>query len=134
VHGHAGLEAVGGPVGAQRVRVREPLGHAGGRAPALHQPVDANGGERERPLVSVTAEPHEQRLLVEQPDAAGEGMDLQPALELDGQGHGDLSLAVALATHEQPVVARVRTGTAEIMRAEASELGGAKPAVAEHSE
>jgi hypothetical protein len=94
--------------------------------------VDADGGERERPLVSVTAEPHEQRLLVEQPDAAGEGMDLQPALELDGQGHGDLSLAVALATHEQPVVARVRTGTAEIMRAEASELGGAKPAVAEH--
>ena len=31
VHRDAGLEQVGGPVGAQRVRVREPLGHAGGQ-------------------------------------------------------------------------------------------------------
>ena len=130
----AGLEAVGGPVGAQRVRVREPLGHAGGRAAAAHEPVNSDGGEGERRLVAVTAEADEQRLLVEQPDTAGEGVDLQPRLErlLHRLGHGDLALAAAFPAHEQPVVPGVRSGTAEIAGAEASELGGAKPAVTEH--
>src|SRR5450755_4128986 len=74
VHGHPGLEAVRGPVGAQRVRVREPLRHARRQAAAAHEPMDADGGEGERLLVSVAAEPHEQGLLVEQPDPAGEGV------------------------------------------------------------
>ena len=43
--------------------------------------MDGDGGEGERLLVSVPTEPHEQRLLVQQPDAAGEGMDLQPRLK-----------------------------------------------------
>jgi hypothetical protein len=47
VHRHAGLEAMGGPVGAQRVRVQEPLEHAGGRAAAAHEPVHADGGQGE---------------------------------------------------------------------------------------
>jgi len=68
------------------VRVREPFGHAGGRAAATHEPVHADGGQGERLLVSVAAQPDEQGLLVEQPDAAGEGMDLEPGFErlLDG--------------------------------------------------
>ena len=94
------------PVGAQRVRVCEPLGDAGGRAAAAHEPVNSDGGEGERLLVSVTTKADEQRLLVEQPDATGKGVDLQPRLErlLDGQRPRDLALAAALATHEQPVV------------------------------
>jgi hypothetical protein len=78
----------------------------GGRAAAAREPVHADGAERERLLVSVTAEPHGQRLLVEQPDAAGEGVDLQPRLErlLHGQGHRDVALATAFVAHEQPVV------------------------------
>jgi hypothetical protein len=134
VHGHTGLEAVRGPVGAQRVRMREPLRHAGRRAAATHEAVHGDGGERARLLVSVTAEPHEQRLLIKQPDAAGEGMDLQPRLErlLHGQRHRDPALAPALPAHEQPVVPSIRTRTAEIASAEASELGGAKLAVTEH--
>jgi hypothetical protein len=109
VHRHAGLEAVRGPVGAQRVRVRQPLRHAGGRAAATHEPVHADSGQGEGLLVPVTAQPHEQGLLVEQPDAAGEGMDLQPRLErlLHGQRHRDLALATALAAHEQAIVPRV---------------------------
>jgi hypothetical protein len=106
VHRHARLEAVGRPVGTQRVRVRQPLRHAGSRAAATHEPMDANGREGKRLLVSVTAQPDEQGMLVQQPDAAGEGMDLQPSLErlLHSLGHGDLALAAALATHEQPIV------------------------------
>src|ERR1035438_5333981 len=107
--GTPGLEAVGGPVGTQRVRVREPLRHAGSRAAATHEPVNANGGEGERLLVSVTAEADEQRLLIEQPAAAGEGMDLQPRLErpLHSLGHRDLALATAFAAHEQAIVSGV---------------------------
>ena len=83
VHGHAGLEAVGGPVG---------------------EPMHGDSRERERLLMTVTAEPHEQGLLVEQPDPAGEGVDLQPRLKLllHGQRDGDLALAAALPAQEQP--------------------------------
>jgi hypothetical protein len=56
VNRDAGLETLGGPVGAQRVRVREPLGHAGGRAAAPHEPVYTDGGEGEGLLVTVAAE------------------------------------------------------------------------------
>jgi hypothetical protein len=49
---HARLQAVGGPIGAQRVRVRKPLGHPGGRAAAAYEPMDADGGEGERLLMS----------------------------------------------------------------------------------
>ena len=85
------------------MRVREPLGHAGGRAAATHEPVHADGGEGERLLVTVAAEADEQRLLVEQPDAAGERVDLQPRLErpLNRLGHRDLPLAPALPTDER---------------------------------
>jgi hypothetical protein len=48
VHRHARLETVRGPVGAQRVRVAEPLRHAGGRAAAANQSVHAAGGEGDR--------------------------------------------------------------------------------------
>jgi len=71
--------------------------------------VHGNGGEGERILVAVAAETHEQRLLVEQPDAASERMDGRPGLErlLDGLRDGDLALAAALAAHVQAVVAGV---------------------------
>jgi hypothetical protein len=45
--------------------VREPLRQASGRAAAAYEPVDADGGEGERLLVSVAAEPDEEGLLVE---------------------------------------------------------------------
>jgi hypothetical protein len=66
----------------------------------------------------------------------GEGVDLQPRLErlLHSLGHGDLALAPAFAAHEQAIVPGVGAGAAEITRAEAPQLGGAKPAVAEHSQ
>jgi hypothetical protein len=81
VHGHAGLEQVRGPVGAQRLRVREPLGHAGGCAAAAHEPVHADRGEGEGLFVTVAAEADEQGVLVEQGDPAGERVDVQPRLE-----------------------------------------------------
>jgi hypothetical protein len=64
--------------------------------------VNANGGEGQRLLVSVAAEADEQRLLIEQPDAACEGVDLQPRLErpLHSLGHRHLALATAFATYE----------------------------------
>ena len=40
----AGLEQVAGPVGPERVRVREPFGHPGGLALAAHEPVHGDGG------------------------------------------------------------------------------------------
>ena len=97
--GDAGLEEVGGPVGAERVRVREPLGYACRQTWPAHEPVRGDGGQGERLLVAVAAKAHEQRLLVEQPDATGERMDLEPGLEclLDGLGDGHLALAAALA-------------------------------------
>jgi hypothetical protein len=109
VHRHARLQAVRGPVGAQRVGVRKPLGHTGGRAAAAYESVDADGREGERLLVSVAAQPDKQTVLIQQPDPASEGMDLEPSLErlLHGQRHRDLALAPALAAHEQPVVAGV---------------------------
>jgi len=53
---------------------------------------------------------------------------------LHGQGQRDLALTTALPVHEQPIVSGVCTGTAQITGAEPSQLGGAKPAVAEHPE
>ena len=41
VHGHAGHEEMGGPVGLERVRMREPLGNTGGEAVAMHEPCTA---------------------------------------------------------------------------------------------
>jgi hypothetical protein len=84
------------------VRVREPLGDAGGRAAAAHESVHGDGGEGEGLFVSVAAEADEQRLLVEQSDAAGERMDLQPRLErlLHSLRHGDLAFAAAFAAYE----------------------------------
>ena len=63
--------------------------------------------------MTVTAEPHEQGLLVEQPDPAGEGVDLQPRLKLllHGQTDGDLALAAALPAQEQPPASVIREGS-----------------------
>jgi hypothetical protein len=63
--GDAGLEQVGGPVGPQGVRVREPIGDARGLAVAAHEAVHGDGGKGERLLIAVAAEAHEQWLLVE---------------------------------------------------------------------
>jgi hypothetical protein len=75
-------------------------------------------------------------MLVQQPDPTGEGVDLQPRIErlLHAQRHQDLALATALSAHEQAIVSGVCPGPAQITGAEASQLGAAKPAVAEHSE
>ena len=106
MHRRTGLQAAGGPVGAQRVRVREPLGYAGGRAAAAHEPVHGDGGQGERVLVPVAAKTNEQRVLIEQSDAAREGVDRRPRLErlLHLQGDRDLALAAAFPADEQPVV------------------------------
>ena len=74
VDGDAGLEKVGSPVGPERVRMRQPLGHPSGVAVATHEPVHGDGREGERLFAAVAAEAHEQRLLVEQPDPTGERM------------------------------------------------------------
>ena len=47
---NAGLEQVRGPVGPERVRVREPLRHARGQAQPPDEPVHGHCGERERIL------------------------------------------------------------------------------------
>ena len=109
VDGDAGLEEVGGPVGTERVRVCEPLGHACRQTVAAHEPVHGDRGEGERVLVAVAAEAHEQRLLIEQSGATRERMDGRPGLErlLDGFGDGDFALAAALAADVEAVVAGV---------------------------
>jgi hypothetical protein len=134
VHGHAGLEQVSGPVGPERMRVRQPLGHPGSLAVAAHEPVHGRGGEGQRLLVAVAAETYEQRLLVEQPDAAGERMHFEPGLEglLDGLGDRDLPLAAALAAHVEAVVTGVGARAAQVAGAQTAQLGGSQPAVAEH--
>jgi hypothetical protein len=81
VNGHAGLEQTGGPVGAERVRVGQALGHPGGQAAAAHQPVDGHSGEGERLLIAVAAQPHKEWLLVEQPNAARKRMHRRPRFE-----------------------------------------------------
>src|SRR5438552_9561348 len=113
------------------MRVREALRDTGGQARALDEPVHRNRGEGERLLVAVAAQAHEQRLLVEQPNLAREGMDLDPCLEglLDGLGHGDLAFAPALPADVEAVMAGVGPRTAQIPRAQTPELGRAQPAV-----
>jgi hypothetical protein len=117
VDGDAGLEAMRRPVGPEgvRVRVREPLGYARGRAAAPHEPVNTNSRQTQGLLVSVSAQTDEQRLLVKEPDPAGKGVDLHPRLErsLHSQRDGNLSLAAAFAAHEQSIVPRVGTRTAQ---------------------
>ena len=116
--------------------MREPLGHPSGQAVAAHEPVHRDGGEGERLLIAVAAEAHEQRLLVEQPDAAGERMDRSPRLErlLDGLGDGDLALTAALPAHVEAVVAGVGARAAQVPGAQAAQLGRAQPAVAQDAQ
>lgn len=91
---------------------------------AAHEAVHGDGGEEERRLVAVAAQTHEQRLLVEQADAAGERVHLEPRLELllHGLGDGDFPLAAAFAVHVEAVVARVAARTAQVTSALAAEL------------
>jgi hypothetical protein len=115
--------------------VRETLGRTGGQTRSAHESVYRHGGEGERLLVAVAAETDEQRLLVEQPDASRERVDLEPGLErglLDSVRDRHLALAAALAAHIQPVVAGVGPRTAQIAGAQAAEFGRAQPAVSEH--
>ena len=101
-----------------------------------HEPVHRDGGEGERLLVAVAAKAHEQRLLVEQPDAARERMHRRPRLErlLDRLRHGDLALPAALATHVQTVVAGIGARPAQIAGPQPAELRRAQPTVAEHAQ
>jgi hypothetical protein len=97
VNGHASLEALRGPVGPQRMRVRELVGDARGRAATAHKPMNGDRGEGERRLVAVAAKADKQGLLVKQSDAAGERVDRRPRLQrrLHGLRDGDLALASA---------------------------------------
>src|ERR1019366_3776592 len=120
-----GLEAMGRPVSAERVRVREPVGDTGGDPVAAHETVNRLGGERDGCLVRVPADPHEQRVLVTQRDPTRERMHLHPRLDRVLHHFGDrhLPLAPTLAAHEQPIVPSVRPRPPQVLRAEATELG-----------
>ena len=116
------------------MRVRQPLRHADALAVTTHEPVHRDRGGGRGYLIAMASQTHEQRLLLEQANAARERMHRRPRLEglLDGQGHGDLALAAALAMDVQPVVAGVRPRTAQVAGPQAAQLGRAQPAVAEH--
>jgi hypothetical protein len=133
VDGDARLEQVGGPVGAERMRVRQPLGHSSGVAVAAHEPVHGDGGEGERVLVAMATEADEQRLLVEQPDPARERMHRGPRIEclLNGLGDRDLALTAALAVDVEAVVAGVGTRAPQVPSAEAAQLRGPQATVAQ---
>jgi hypothetical protein len=91
------------------VWVREPLRHAGGETVTAHDPMHSNSRQGERLLVRVTAEAHEQRVLVEQRDAARERMHRRPHLKrlLSGLGDGNLALAPTLPADKEAEVPRV---------------------------
>ena len=55
-------------------------------------------------------------------------------LDLGRFGDGDFAFAAALAAHEQPHVPRVGTGATHVASLQAAQLGGAQPAVAEHTQ
>jgi hypothetical protein len=119
VHGHAASRQWVAPVGAQPVRVRAARARRRPRAAAAHEPVHADGGEGERFFVSVTAEPHEQRLLVEQPDAAGRGrwtFSHASSACCTAWGTGTSRSRPPLPAHEQAVVPRVGTRGADLAR------------------
>ena len=102
----AGLKAAGGPVGAEGVWVREPVRDARGETVPAHDPMHGDSGQGEGLLMGVAAEPYEQRLLVEQRDAARERMDCRPRLEclLGRFGDRNFALAPALAADEHAEV------------------------------
>ncbi len=129
-----GLEAVRGPVGPQRVWVREPLRYASDTAGAADKPVHSLGRESDRILVGVTTQPHEQRMLITQPNPTGERMNLDPRVDrlLHCLGHRDLTLAPTLTAHEQPEVSSVRARSAQILGTQTTQLGRAQPTVAQH--
>ena len=108
----AGLKAAGRPVRPQRMRVRKPVRDASGETVTADDPVHGDRRQRQGLLVGVAAEAHEQRLLVEQRDAAGERVDRRPRVEclLGRFGDRNLALASALAAHEQTEVPRVGAG------------------------
>lgn len=87
------------PVGAQRVRVREPVSHTGGEAVAPDEIEHGLGRQRLRRLAAAMAsEPDEQRLLIAQATgAAGERMRRKPGLERGKRFPGDRELAFGAA-------------------------------------
>jgi hypothetical protein len=106
VHRHARLQAMGGPVGTQRVRVAEPLGHASGHAAAAYEPVHAHGGQGERLLVSVAAQPDKQRGSSSNPTPRATGCALTHASSAccTAKGNGTSRSRPPLPRYEQPVV------------------------------
>jgi hypothetical protein len=133
VYGHAGLQEVGGPVGPERVRVRQPLRYSSAVAVAAHEPVHRDRGEGERFLVAVAAEPDEQRLLVEQGDGTGERVGRSPRLNrlLYDLGHGDLTFAPTLPSHIEAVVAGVGSWPAQVPGPKAAQFRGPQATVAQ---
>jgi hypothetical protein len=85
----------------------------------VHEAVDGLTGHSDRVLMSVAAQAHEEWILVTQPDATSERVDLDPRLNrlVDGLGDRDLTLAAALPAHEQPIVPRVGPRAAQILGA-----------------
>lgn len=82
VDGGAVLKQAGGPVGPQRVRVAQPLGDPSRKPRLMDEFVDGLGRQRLRRLAAaMTAEAHEDRLLVEQAAAADQWVDGQPGVE-----------------------------------------------------
>jgi len=98
---YAVLDQGGGVVAAQRVRVREPVGHSGVLGVAAEDLRERL--LRYRPARAVAREPNEDRLLVREPATAALRVHAQPRVEhsLSVRGNGDLALDVALTPDEQ---------------------------------
>jgi hypothetical protein len=107
----AGLERVGGPVGPERVRVGEPVGHARGQTRAAHEPVGALAQEPWRVRIS--------RLWLPGVPREGERIragDAGPYFSVDtilwDEGSVMLLLGCALE-HEYPLTDLIRRGWEE---------------------
>jgi hypothetical protein len=131
------IEQGGRPVGAQRVRMAEPLGDPGRQAVAADELVHRLRGERlGRLCAGVAAESHEQGLLVAQPAAAGEPVRREPRLERGERllGDRDLAFGAALAADVEAAVAGVRSRGAQVARLELAQLRRAEAAVAQDAQ
>lgn len=110
MNGHAVLKRTGGPVGTQRVRVAESLGHPGLGGGAVDDLVDRLGGEPSGLLgAAVASEAHEDELVIPEPATARERVNRQPRRQrgVSRGGHVDLALHAALTPHKQPEMASV---------------------------
>jgi hypothetical protein len=77
---NAGLQTMGGgPLGPERVRVRETVRDPSGQTVAADQSVDGLSRQRDRALLRVTAQRHEQQVLITQPTPRASGWSLTHA-------------------------------------------------------